>query len=74
MFWSKPGQLDDGSPSNDVRVTVRNADGVELGSQHTQVQLLGNAGRDPPGLVGRRTRENGLKSVTFSCPVNSCKF
>jgi hypothetical protein len=36
-------QLDDGSPSNDVRVTVRNADGVELGSQHTQVQLLGNA-------------------------------
>ena len=36
-------QLDDGSPSNDVRVTVKNADGVELGSQHTQVQLLGNA-------------------------------
>ena len=36
-------QLDDGSPSNDVRVTVRNADGVELGSQHTRVQLLGNA-------------------------------
>lgn len=36
-------QLDDGNPSNDVRVTVRNADGIELGSQHTQVQLLGNA-------------------------------
>ena len=37
-------QLDDGSPSNEVRVTIRRAsDGVELGSQHTQVQLLGNA-------------------------------
>ena len=36
-------QLEDGSPSNEVRVTIRNADGVELGSQHTQVQLLGNA-------------------------------
>lgn len=36
-------QLDDGSPSEDVRVTVRDADGVELGTQHTQVRLLGNA-------------------------------
>ena len=36
-------ELEDGSPSDDVRVTIRNAQGVELTTQHTQVHLLGNA-------------------------------
>ena len=59
-------QLDDGSPSNDVRVTVRTADGVELGSQQTQVQLLGNAEEIRRALLaGTEKMDRRVQSVIF---------
>jgi len=60
-------QLDDGNPSNDVRVTVRNADGIELGSQHTQVQLLGNAEEIRRALLASVPKEISWHSFVCFC-------
>lgn len=66
-------QLDDGSPSEDVRVTVRDADGVELGSQHTQVRLLGNAEEIRRALTsGMPEKKRGI--CRFGSGANSAQW
>lgn len=66
-------QLDDGSPSEDVRVTVRDADGVELGTQHTQVRLLGNAEEIRRALTsGMPQKKRGIAALCTDPLVGNC--